>query len=57
MTVCNYLKISGTYTIPNVDPMLVVQLKALLETGVRFWHNDGTDNPMLQDIFKNDFRK
>lgn len=57
MTVCNYLKISGTYTIPNVDAMLVVQLKALLETGVRFWHNDGTDNPMLQDILKNDFRK
>lgn len=56
-TVCNYLRMRGTYTIDNIDPMLLEQLKALLESGVRFWHNDGTNNPMAQDPFKNKFRK
>lgn len=51
MSVCNYLKIKESrFELPNVDINLVNMLKGLLETGVRFWHNDGTDNPMLQDI-------
>lgn len=57
MTICNYVQMSGTYTLPNIDPMLMEQLKAILESGVRFWHNDGTNNPMLQNPFNNKFRK
>lgn len=57
MTVCNYLRISGTYTIPGIDATLIDQMKALLESGVRFWHNDGSNNPMQQNIQANKFRK
>ena len=56
-TICNYLRITGTYSLPGVDPSLMNQLKALLESGVRFWHNDGTNNPMNQNIYNNNFRK
>lgn len=56
MTVCNYLRINGTYTIPGIDPTLIDQMKALLESGVRFWHNDGSNNPMQQNIQQNKFR-
>lgn len=55
-TVCNYLRMRGTYTLPDVDPALMNQLKALLESGVRFWHNDGTNNPLNQNIYYNKFR-
>jgi hypothetical protein len=55
-TVCNYLRMRGTYTLNDVDPMLMEQLKALLESGVRFWHNDGSNNPMGQNVFNNKFR-
>lgn len=56
MTVCNYLRINGTYTIPGIDATLIDQMKALLESGVRFWHNDGSHNPMQQNIQQNKFR-
>ena len=56
MTVCNYLRINGSYTIPGIDTTLVDQMKALLESGVRFWHNDGSSNPMQQNIQQNKFR-
>ena len=56
MTVCNYLRINGSYTIPGIDTTLVDQMKALLESGVRFWHNDGSNNPMQQNIQQNKFR-
>lgn len=57
MTVCNYLRISGTYTLNGIDPTLISQMKALLESGVRFWHNDNTRNPMQQNIQANKFRR
>uniref|UniRef100_A0AB39U203 Tail fiber n=1 Tax=Staphylococcus phage vB_SauP_PSK TaxID=3240362 RepID=A0AB39U203_9CAUD len=57
MTICNYLKCTGTYTIRDIDPMLMEQLKAILESGVRFWHNDGSGNPMLQNPLNNKFRE
>lgn len=51
MSVCNYLKINESrFELPDIDINLVNMLKGLLETGVRFWHNDGTANPMAQDI-------
>ena len=56
MTVCNYLQISGTYTINGIDPTLMGMLKSLLEGGVRFWHNNGTNNPMNRNIQANKFR-
>lgn len=56
-TVCNYLRMRGTYSLPDIDPMLMEQLKALLESGVRFWHNDGSNNPMAQNPYNNRFRK
>lgn len=56
MTVCNYLQLKGTYHIDGMDNMLLEQLKALLEQGVRFWHNDGTNNPMVQNPYDNTFR-
>lgn len=56
MTVCNYLQISGTYTINGIDPTLMGMLKSLLEGGVRFWHNNGTNNPMNQNVQANKFR-
>ena len=56
-TVCNYLRMRGTYTIDGIDPSLMNMLKALLESGVRFWHNDGTNNPLVQNIYDNTFRK
>lgn len=56
MTVCNYLQISGTYTINGIDPTLMGMLKSLLEGGVRFWHNNGTSNPMNRNVQSNKFR-
>ena len=56
MTVCNYLQISGTYTINGIDPTLMGMLKSLLEGGVRFWHNNGTSNPMNRNVQANKFR-
>lgn len=56
MTVCNYLQISGTYTINGIDPTLMGMLKSLLEGGVRFWHNNGTNNPMNRNVQANKFR-
>lgn len=53
MTVCNYLKISGQWQLPNIDTNLNQQLVALLENGVRFWHYDGTPNPMERDVLTN----
>ncbi|MGO3818148.1 MAG: hypothetical protein ACTJH3_11500 [Staphylococcus equorum] len=56
MTVCNYLQISGTYTINGIDPTLMGMLKSLLEGGVRFWHNNGSSNPMNRNVHANKFR-
>lgn len=56
MTVCNYLQIKGNYNLSGVDVALMGQLKARLENGVRFWHNDNSKNPMEQDIMKNKMR-
>lgn len=56
MTVCNYLQISGTYTINGIDPTLMGMLKSLLEGGVRFWHNNGSSNPMNRNVQANKFR-
>lgn len=56
MTVCNYVQVKGNYMIPDVDVYLMEQMKALLENGVRFWHNDGSHNPMKQNIMNNSIK-
>lgn len=57
MTICNYVQISGTYNILGIDPALMEQMKAILESGVRLWHDNGKENPMSQDPMNNRFRK
>lgn len=57
MTICNYVQIKGTYSLDYMDNMLLEQMKALLEQGVRFWHDNGEKNPMAQNPMNNTFRK
>lgn len=56
MTIMNYLQITGNYLIPEIPIHLLSQLKATLEMGVKFWHNNDTANPFTQDLTNNDFR-
>lgn len=53
MSIMNYLKISGSWFIPNVEAQLMDYLRSLLNMGVQFWHNNGTDNPMTQNLLNN----
>ena len=53
MTVCNYLKFSGAWSLPRIPTDQMQILKSLFEGGIRFWHYDNTANPMKQDILKN----
>ena len=53
MSICNYLKFDGYFQIPGIDNALMEQMRSLFEIGVRFWKNDGSDNPLLQDVTKN----
>lgn len=56
MTICNYVKFKGSYIIPDLDVSLMEMVKAQFENGVRLWHNNGTDNPMNQDLLLNVLR-
>lgn len=56
MTIANYVKFSGNWSIPNVDVAIIEQMKAQFENGVRLWHNDNTPNPMKKDILQNKMR-
>lgn len=56
MTICNYVQIRGNYTIENCDTWLVSQLKIQLENGVRFYHDNGLQNPFTQDLLENTWR-
>lgn len=53
MTICNYLQFSGNWKINNVPADLMSQMKSLFELGVQLWHDDGTINPMEQNILNN----
>ena len=53
MSICNYLKFSGSWTIENADVSIIEMMKAQFENGVRLWHNNGTANPMNQEILLN----
>ena len=53
MSICNYVKFKGSWTIPNADVALVEMMKAQFENGVRLWHNNNTANPMFQNLNQN----
>ena len=53
MSVCNYVKFKGSWTIQNADVALVEMMKAQFENGVRLWHNNGSTNPMFQNLNQN----
>ena len=55
-TICNYVKFTGDFMIPNADIGIVEMLKAQFENGVRFWHNNDTPNPMEQNVLLNKMR-
>lgn len=56
MTICNYVKFKGSWTIPNADVALVEMMKSQFENGVRLWHSNSTSNPMTQDVLNNKMR-
>ena len=53
MSICNYVKFKGSWTIQNADVALVEMMKAQFENGVRLWHNNGSGNPMFQNLNQN----
>lgn len=53
MNICNYVKFSGSWTIEDTDVSLIEMMKAQFENGVRLWHDNGTPNPMNQNILNN----
>lgn len=56
MTICDYVQFSGQFMIPNVDIALNEMLKAQFENGVRFWHYNGQERPMEQNVLNNKMR-
>lgn len=52
-TIANYLQFKGSWNMMNIDPALMRILKLRMEMGVRFWHNNGSENPMNQDLINN----
>ena len=54
MSIANYVKFDGNYTIDNMDIGLLEQLKAQFANGVRLWHNDNSSNPMVKDLKENE---
>lgn len=57
MNICNYVKFSGSWTITGTDVALIEMMKAQFENGVRLWHNNGTANPMTQNVLQNEMVK
>lgn len=53
MKVVNFCKFSGNWFLPNTDTNIFKLIKAQLSQGVKFWHNDGSDNPMAQNVGNN----
>lgn len=53
MSICNYVQFSGSWTLKHADVAIIEMMKAQFENGVRFWHNNGTSNPMFQNVLNN----
>lgn len=56
-TMANYLQFKGSWNMLGIDPALMKILKLRMEMGVRFWHNNGTKNPMNQDLINNNMKR
>ena len=54
MSIANFFQFKGSWSLPNVDVALIEMMKAQFENGVRFWHNNNTPNPMIQDLIDNE---
>lgn len=57
MPVVNFVKFSGNWNVPNIDTKIFSLIKAQLENGVKFWHNQNVDNPFKNDLVKNQIPK
>lgn len=55
MSVCNFVQFTGNWTLPNCDTNIFQLIKTQLENGVRFWKNDGTPNPFVNDLLNNNW--
>lgn len=53
MSICNYVQFSGSWSLLGCDVSLIEMMKAQFENGVRLWHNNGTRNPMEQNVLNN----
>lgn len=54
MKIVNYLQMDGVYNIEGVPSQFMNQIKALLQIGVKFWHNrQDVTNPFKQSIMNN----
>lgn len=53
MNICNFVQFEGSWTIPGADVALIEMMKAQFANGVRLWHNNGTRNPMQQNVLNN----
>ena len=56
MTICDYVQFTGQFMIPNIPIAYNEMMKAQFENGVRFWHYNGKDKPMNQNILDNEMR-
>ena len=53
MSICNYVQFSGSWSLSHADVGIIEMMKAQFENGVRFWHNNNTANPMMQNVLNN----
>ncbi|MCQ8276807.1 hypothetical protein [Lactococcus petauri] len=53
MSIMNFLKFSGSWFIPDVDPQLMELIRSTLNIGVQFYQDNGTANPMTQNLANN----
>ena len=56
MSICNYLQFRGSWYIRDIDVSINEMMKAQFENGVRFWHANGSPNPMTQNSLNNKMR-
>ena len=53
MKMMNFVKFSGSWTIPDVPPAIMAQIRALVENGVQLWHWYGFNQPFQDSILMN----
>ena len=56
MSIMNYVKGSCNVYLADIDPSFNNEISAILEAGLSLWHNNDTDNPMNQNILRNEVK-